>query len=83
MFFKPLGASGLALASSISGLFLLGYAICVFGFKQFLDISLNRLNLITIILAAIFGYLLVELKDFLEATSPIEGAEVFNVQFNV
>ncbi|MGM9997491.1 murein biosynthesis integral membrane protein MurJ [Campylobacter lanienae] len=67
IFFKPLGASGLALASSISGLFLLGYAICVFGFKQFLDISLNRLNLITIILAAIFGYLLVELKDFVYA----------------
>ncbi len=25
---------------------------------------------------------LVELKDFLEATSPIDGSEVFNVQFN-
>lgn len=67
LFFKPLGASGLALAGSISGLFLLGYAIFVFGIRQFLDIIFNRVNLITIILAVIFGYLLIELKDIIYA----------------
>lgn len=67
LLFKPLGASGLALAGSISGLFLLGYAIFVFGIRQFLDIIFNRINLITIILAVIFGYLLIELKDFVYA----------------
>lgn len=67
LLFKPLGASGLALAGSISGLFLLGYAIFVFGIRQFLDIIFNRINLITIILAVIFGYLLIELKDIIYA----------------
>jgi putative peptidoglycan lipid II flippase len=67
LLFKPLGASGLALAGSISGLFLLGYAIFVFGIRQFLDIIFNRINLITIILAIIFGYLLIELKDIIYA----------------
>lgn len=67
LLFKPLGASGLALAGSISGLFLLGYAIFVFGIGQFLDIIFNRINLITIILAVIFGYLLIELKDIIYA----------------
>lgn len=67
LLFKPLGASGLALAGSISGLFLLGYAIFVFGIRQFLDIIFNRINLITIILAVIFGYLLIELKDMIYA----------------
>lgn len=67
LLFKPLGASGLALAGSISGLFLLGYAIFVFGIRQFLDIIFNRINLITIILAVIFGYLLIELKDIVYA----------------
>lgn len=65
--FKPLGASGLALAASISGLFLLGYAIFVFGIRQFFDIILDKINLITIILAVGFGYLLVELKEFIYA----------------
>lgn len=67
LLFKPLGASGLALAGSISGLFLLGYAIFVFGIRQFLDIIFNRINLITIILAVIFGYLLIELRDIIYA----------------
>lgn len=67
LLFKPLGASGLALAGSISGLFLLGYAIFVFGIRQFLDIIFNRINLITIILAVIFGYLLIELRDVIYA----------------
>lgn len=67
LLFKPLGASGLALAGSISGLFLLGYAIFVFGIRQFLDIIFNRINLTTIILAVIFGYLLIELKDIIYA----------------
>lgn len=67
LLFKPLGASGLALAGSISGLFLLGYAIFVFGIRQFLDIIFNKINLITIILAVIFGYLLIELKDIVYA----------------
>ena len=67
LLFKPLGASGLALAGSISGLFLLGYAIFVFGIRQFLDIIFNRINLITIVLAVIFGYLLIELKDIIYA----------------
>lgn len=67
LLFKPLGASGLALAGSISGLFLLGYAIFVFGIRQFLDIIFNRINLIIIILAVIFGYLLIELRDVIYA----------------
>ena len=67
LLFKPLGASGLALAGSISGLFLLGYAIFVFGIRQFLDIIFNRINLITIILAVIFGYLLIELREVIYA----------------
>ncbi|MBR2163679.1 MAG: murein biosynthesis integral membrane protein MurJ [Campylobacter sp.] len=67
LLFKPLGASGLALAGSISGLFLLGYAIFVFGIRQFLDIIFNRINLITIILAVIFGYLLIELRNIIYA----------------
>ena len=67
LLFKPLGASGLALAGSISGLFLLGYAIFVFGIRQFLDIIFNRINLITIILAVIFGYLLIELRNVIYA----------------
>lgn len=67
LLFKPLGASGLALAGSISGLFLLGYAIFVFGIRQFLDIIFNKINLITIILAVIFGYLLIELRDVIYA----------------
>ncbi|WP_299043011.1 murein biosynthesis integral membrane protein MurJ [uncultured Campylobacter sp.] len=67
LLFKPLGASGLALAGSISGLFLLGYAIFVFGIRHFLDIIFNRMNLITIILAVIFGYLLIELRDIIYA----------------
>lgn len=67
LLFKPLGASGLALAGSISGLFLLGYAIFVFGIRQFLDIIFNRINLITMILAVIFGYLLIELRDIIYA----------------
>lgn len=67
LLFKPLGVSGLALAGSISGLFLLGYAIFVFGIRQFLDIIFNRINLVTIILAIIFGYLLIELKDIIYA----------------
>lgn len=67
LLFKPLGASGLALAGSISGLFLLGYAIFVFGIRQFLNIIFNRINLITIILAVIFGYLLIELREVIYA----------------
>lgn len=67
LLFKPLGASGLALAGSISGLFLLGYAIFIFGIRQFLDIIFSRINLITIILAVIFGYLLIELRDVIYA----------------
>lgn len=67
LLFKPLGASGLALAGSISGLFLLGYAIFVFGIRQFLDIIFNKINLITIILAVVFGYLLIELRDIIYA----------------
>ena len=67
LLFKPLGASGLALAGSISGLFLLGYAIFVFGIRQFLDIIFNRINLTTIILAVVFGYLLIELRDIIYA----------------
>lgn len=67
LLFKPLEASGLALAGSISGLFLLGYAIFVFGIRQFLDIISNRINLITIILAVIFGYLLIELREVIYA----------------
>lgn len=67
LLFKPLGASGLALAGSISGLFLLGYAIFVFGIRQFLDIIFNKINLITIILAVIFGYLLIELREVIYA----------------
>lgn len=67
LLFKPLGASGLALAGSISGLFLLGYAIFVFGIRQFLDIIFSRINLITMILAVIFGYLLIELRNIIYA----------------
>ncbi|WP_289242347.1 murein biosynthesis integral membrane protein MurJ [uncultured Campylobacter sp.] len=65
--FKPLGASGLALAGSISGVFLLVYVIFVFGIRQFLGIILEKINLITIILSAVFAYLLIELKDFVYA----------------
>ncbi|AII14919.1 lipid II flippase [Campylobacter iguaniorum] len=62
--FKPFGAMGLALAGSISGLFLLIYAVCIFGFRNFLDIIICKKTLITIFLAVIFAFLLIWIKDF-------------------
>lgn len=61
------GASGLALAGSLSGLFLFLCAIKIFGFKEFLAIILTKTTLLTLILGGIFGVLLYYLKVFIYA----------------
>jgi len=64
-FITPLGASGLALASTISGLVGFTLTIKAFGVKNFNKILLNR-NLIYLILGGlIFIFILLALKEFL------------------
>ena len=56
---KPLGVTGLALASSISGFVLFAFTIKAFGMKQFLDIiSLKKIILLLIVIALEIAILL-------------------------
>lgn len=61
------GAAGLALAGSLSGLFLFLSAVKIFGFKDFLAIIWSKKTLLSIILAIIFGIFLYYLKVFIYA----------------
>lgn len=63
----PFGAKGLALATSLSGLFLFLCAIKIFGFKEFLAIIWSKKTLLTIVLAIFFGIFLYYLKVFIYA----------------
>ncbi|HDX6329610.1 TPA: murein biosynthesis integral membrane protein MurJ [Campylobacter fetus subsp. venerealis] len=63
--FKPLGAMGLALAGSASGLCLLVYVIFIFGFKNFLDIILSKKTLITIFSGIVFTFFIIYFKEFI------------------
>lgn len=59
---KPMQASGLALASSISGMFLLIYTIKIFGFKNFLAIIKVKKLMIISFLSLIEIFLLYFIK---------------------
>lgn len=64
---KPMGAAGLALASSISGLVSLIFTIKVFGSKNFLDIILSKKLFYLLALAILLIFLLLWLKGFIDA----------------
>lgn len=65
--FKPFGAVGLALAGSISGAYLFGCAIFIFGFREFLDIILSKKTAITILSGVIFAGLITFIKEIIYA----------------
>ncbi len=64
---KPMGASGLALASSISGMVSLIFTIKIFGRKIFLDIILSKKSIYWSILAVIFTLFLLWIKGYVDA----------------
>ncbi len=61
----PMGASGLALASTISGFVSFFLTLQAFGAKNFFDILLNKYALYLIIGMTLFTFLVLILKDFL------------------
>ncbi len=61
------GASGLALSSSLSGLFLFICAVNFYGFKQFYLLAFNKTSLLIVFSAAVFGIILHFFKGFLDA----------------
>lgn len=65
--FKPLGAQGLALAGSLSGLFLLCLNIKEFGVKNFLDIIKAKKIAIISLLCLVELIILMILKEILDA----------------
>ncbi len=67
MLIKPMGAAGLALASSISGLVSIFFTIRVFGSKNFLDIIISKKLLYWLILAVLSVFLLLWLRGFINA----------------
>lgn len=62
---KPMGASGLALASSITGFVSLIFTIKVFGSKRFFDIILHKNALYWLVLAFCFAFLLLWIRGFI------------------
>lgn len=63
--FKPLGAMGLALSSSICGLFLFVYSIFIFGIREFLDIIIDKKIIIILFSAIIFIFLVIYIRGIL------------------
>lgn len=61
----PFQASGLALASSLSGFILLFLTIKIYGLRKFLDIIINSKLLILFLVLIIEGIVLYFLKDYL------------------
>ena len=66
-FIAPLGAAGLALASTLGGFVSLFFTIKVFGKERFFAILLNKKLIYLIVSAAAFTLLLLQLKDFIGA----------------
>jgi putative peptidoglycan lipid II flippase len=64
---SPMGASGLALASTMGGFVSFILTIRVFGTKKFFDILLNKNALYLLIGAALLTILLLFFKEFLHA----------------
>ncbi|WP_458701502.1 murein biosynthesis integral membrane protein MurJ [Sulfurospirillum sp. 1307] len=63
---KPLGVSGLALASSGGGFVLLGFTIHSFGIKKFLDIMRDKKIFIYILSMSIFIPILLYFKEIID-----------------
>ena len=63
----PMGAAGLALASSISGLLLFGLTIRAFGANRFLAIMRPRMFLLLILALIVEGLVLWGIKEILRA----------------
>lgn len=61
----PLGASGLALAGTISGFIGFSMTIKAFGVKDFFDILRNKKAIYLLIGSSIFTIILIVLKDFI------------------
>jgi len=64
---KPLGAAGLALASSLSGILLFGLTIKEFGKGQFFAIIKDKKALYLLIGVILFTIILLYVKEFLRA----------------
>lgn len=64
---KPMGAAGLALASSISGVVSIFFTVQIFGSKNFLDIILSKKLFYLLASAILFTLLLLWLKGFIDA----------------
>ena len=64
---SPMGASGLALASSISGFVSFTLTIKAFGAKSFFDILLNKKAIYLMVASILFAILLLIFKDFIGA----------------
>jgi putative peptidoglycan lipid II flippase len=62
----PMGAGGLALASSLSGFVSLIFTIQVFGGKRFLAIITSKKALYWLIAALLFTFFLLWFKDFID-----------------
>ena len=63
---SPMGASGLALASTISGFLSFILTVKVFGTKQFLDIITSKKALYWLFAAVLFTFFLLWFKDFID-----------------
>ncbi len=63
---SPMGASGLALASTISGFLSFILTVQVFGTKQFLDIITSKKALYWLLGAVLFTFFLLWFKDFID-----------------
>jgi putative peptidoglycan lipid II flippase len=61
-----MGASGLALASTISGFLSFILTVKVFGTKQFLDIITSKKALYWLFAAVLFTFFLLWFKDFID-----------------
>jgi len=66
-FISPLGAAGLALASTLGGFVSFFFTIRVFGAQRFFAILLNKKLVYLIVSAAAFTLLLILFKDFISA----------------
>lgn len=63
---SPMGASGLALASTISGFLSFILTVKVFGTRQFLDIITSKKALYWLLAAVLFTFFLLWFKDFID-----------------
>jgi len=63
----PMGVSGLALASTVSGFVSFSLTIRAFGVKKFFDILLNKKAIYLVIASVLLSILLLIFKDFIGA----------------